>query len=352
MTVKQFPCNNCGAAFEYTPGTEHLSCPYCGSENHIPQSEQDIVEQDFHTTLAQLAASHTVERSATVTCQSCHAEFTLAPNTRADECPFCSSAVVSEPGEHEQLPATALIPFKLSARQARERFQLWLQGLWFAPNKVKRYARAEDGFSGIYLPFWTFDSRTSSGYRGQRGDHYYVQTRGSDGKARRERRTRWRSASGTVGRAFDDVLIVASESLPKTSVEALEPWPLAELTAYQQDYLSGFRAETYQIDLEQGFSQARAKMDQRIRSDVRRDIGGDQQRIEHISTQHDAVTFKHVLLPIYLAAFRYQDKIYRFMINGCTGEVQGERPYSWVKIGLAATASVVVLGVLVYLLNR
>jgi len=352
MTIKQFPCNNCGAAFEYTPGTAHQTCPYCGSENDIPQSEQDITEQDFHTTLAQLAASHTIERSATVTCQSCDAEFTLAPNTRADECPFCGSSVISEPGEHEQLPVTALIPFKLSARQARERFQLWLQGLWFAPDKVKRYARAEDGFSGIYLPYWTFDSRTVSVYRGQRGDDYYVETTGSDGKTRREKRTRWRSVSGTVSRGFDDVLVVASESLPKSYVERLEPWPLAELTPYQQDYLSGFRAETYQIGLEQGFAHARKKMEQIIRSDVRRDIGGDQQRIQNLSTQYDAITFKHILLPVYLAAFRYKDKIYQFVINGCSGEVQGERPYSWIKIGLAVAGSLVIVGLLIYFLNR
>ena len=352
MSVKQFPCESCGAAVEYMPGTEHLSCPYCGSENAIPQSEQDIVEQDFHTTLAQLAASHKVERSATVRCESCDAEFTLAPNTRADACPFCGSAVISEPGEHEQLPPAALLPFKLTARDARSQFASWLQKLWFAPNKVKRYARADDGFSGIYLPYWTFDSRTVSVYRGQRGDDYYIQTRGVDGKTKREKRTRWTSVSGTVGRVFDDVLVVASESLPKTYVEQLAPWELDQLTPYQQDYLSGFRAETYQIGLEKGYQQARSEMDQQIRRDVQRDIGGDQQRIQNISTQYDNITFKHILLPVYMAVYRYKNTIYRFVINGRSGEVQGERPYSWVKIGCAALSAAVLIGALVYFLEQ
>ena len=352
MSVKQFPCKSCGAAFEYTPGTTHLTCPYCGSENAIPQSEQEIAEQDFHATLAQLASTHTVERSATVTCQSCDAEFTLAPNTRADECPFCGSAVISEPGEHEQLPPVALLPFKLNARDARKQFANWLQKLWFAPDKVKQYARADDGFSGIYLPYWTFDSRTVSVYRGQRGDDYYVQTRGPDGKTRREKRTRWHTVSGTVGRVFDDVLVVASESLPKTYVERLEPWDLGELTPYSQEYLSGFRAETYQIGLEQGYQHARSQMEALIRQDVKRDIGGDKQRIQNISTQYDNITFKHILLPVYMAAYRYRDKVYRFVINGRTGEVQGERPYSWVKIGLAALFAAALIGGLVYILNQ
>jgi hypothetical protein len=72
-----------------------------------------------------------------------------------------------------------------------------------------------------------------------------------------------------------------------------------------------------------------------IENDVRRDIGGDQQRIDRLDTQVGKLTFKHVLLPVWLAAFRYGGKSYRFVVNGRTGAVQGERPYSRAKIALA-----------------
>jgi hypothetical protein len=45
-------------------------------------------------------------------------------------------------------------------------------------------------------------------------------------------------------------------------------------------------------------------------------------------------------------------------VNACTGEIQGERPYSWVKItlavlaGVAAVASVAACASLVGLLGR
>ena len=79
-------------------------------------------------------------------------------------------------------------------------------------------------------------------------------------------------------------------------------------------------------------------MDEGIRRLVRRDIGGDEQRITSVNTQHDNVTFKHILLPIWISAYRYKDRVYRFLINSRTGEVQGERPWSWVKIVLLVMA--------------
>ena len=81
-----------------------------------------------------------------------------------------------------------------------------------------------------------------------------------------------------------------------------------------------------------------------IEGDVRRDIGGDEQQISGIDTRHSDETFKHILLPIWTAAYKYNGKSYRFVVNGQTGEVQGERPYSWWKIGFAVLAVVVVAG--------
>ena len=68
---------------------------------------------------------------------------------------------------------------------------------------------------------------------------------------------------------------------------------------------------------------------------IRADIGGDQQRINETDTQYSDITFKHILLPFWIAGFRFHNKIYQFIVNGRTGEVQGDRPYSWIKIAFA-----------------
>jgi hypothetical protein len=81
-----------------------------------------------------------------------------------------------------------------------------------------------------------------------------------------------------------------------------------------------------------------------IRSDVRRDIGGDQQRVDDVETDWSAETFKHVLLPVWTAAYKFRGKSFRFVVNGQTGTVRGERPWSWVKIAFAVLAVAVLAG--------
>ena len=146
------------------------------------------------------------------------------------------------------------------------------------------------------------------------------------------RRTRWYSASGTVARWFDDLLIAASKSVSPERLATLEPWDVVELKPYQPAYLAGHKAQRYQLELGDGFEQAKAIMAPEIESDTRQDIGGDEQRVHQIATAYSGITFKHLLLPVWISAYRFQTKVYQVLVNARTGEVQGERPYSLLKI--------------------
>ena len=141
---------------------------------------------------------------------------------------------------------------------------------------------------------------------------------------------------------FDDILVLASRSLPPKQADALEPWDLKNLVPYGDEYLSGFLAESYTVSLEEGFRKAQGIMETAIRAAACRDIGGDHQRIHSVRTWYQNITFKHILLPIWISAYRFKEKVYRFLVNGRSGEVQGERPWSWVKILLAVLGGLVV----------
>ncbi len=140
-----------------------------------------------------------------------------------------------------------------------------------------------------------------------------------------------------MARWFDDVLVLASRSLPKRYTDALQPWDLSTLEPYRPEYLAGFRAEGYTVELPDGYDEARTHMDRVILRDVKFDIGGDRQRVHSVNTAVSDVTFKHVLLPVWLAAYKYRGKTYRFVVNGQSGKVQGgERPpWSAWKIAIA-----------------
>ena len=163
---------------------------------------------------------------------------------------------------------------------------------------------------------------------------------------------RWRRVRGRVARFFDDVLVLASRSLPKRYTDALQPWDLSALTPYQPEFLAGFRAEAYTVALEEGHAEARAQMARVIERDVRFDIGGDRQRIHDIRTDVSDVTFKHILLPVWLAAYKYRGKSYRFVVNGQTGRVQGERPWSAIKIAVAVVLGLLLAGAAGFVLSQ
>jgi hypothetical protein len=290
-----------------------------------------------------------------VQCQSCGAKVAFTPPEVARQCDFCGVQIVAEPKSADPtLAPEGILPFCITQQQANGSLREWLQSRWFAPNALKTFAQTE-AIRGVYLPFWTYDTNTTSFYNGERGDHYYTTEtyyeRDSKGnqvaRTRQVRHTRWSPASGTVTRWFDDILVPATVSMPQNRLEALEPWDLTELKPYDPAFLSGFKAQHYQVDLAKGFERVRQVCSGVIRADVSNDIGGDEQRIHNVATHYSGVTFKHLLLPVYAGAYRFNRKPFQIMINGRTGEIHGERPYSIWKITLFVTAILFVLMILV-----
>ncbi len=357
----RFPCTECGSDLRFAPGTDMLVCDHCGATNHLPSDARrgQIEELDFNAALSAALPKAEVEETRFSKCENCGAEIEFSEEVHATECAFCASPLVTGTGTHRRIKPAAVLPFAKEEREARAAMTRWLGRLWFAPGGLQDYARKGRAMQGIYVPFWTYDADTKSKYRGQRGTIYY-ETRNVrvevDGKmqTRQEQvqKIRWTSKSGRVARFFDDILVLAATSLPKDYTDALQPWDLEALEPYRPEYLAGFRAEAYTVALEDGYREARAYMDRMIDRDVRFDIGGDRQQVDHVDTTVSDVTFKHILLPVWLAAYKYRGKTYRFVVNGRSGTVKGERPWSWVKITFAVILGAIIAGIIGYFLAQ
>jgi DNA-directed RNA polymerase subunit RPC12/RpoP len=352
----RFPCDACGADLRFSPGEADLRCDHCGNVQaidglgHLGRHDTDIAEQDYQAAIKGIDTAE-MEVTRVLNCPNCAAQVEFTPDLHARECPFCATPIVTDTGEHRHIKPEALLPFHLAEEDARRAMTNWLGRLWFAPGGLKEYARKGRRMQGIYVPYWTYDALTQSAYFGHRGTVYYVtNTVMRNGKRQqvRQQKVRWTPKSGRVARAFDDVLVLASQSLPKPYTDALAPWDLSELVPYTPEVLAGFRAEAYTVELDAGFTEARAYMDRVIQRDVRFDIGGDRQRVDRVETQVSDVTFKHVLLPVWLAAYKYRGKTYRFVVNGRTGAVKGERPWSGWKIFLAILLALIVAAAVGY----
>jgi len=358
--IRTFPCTGCGAKLVFAPGTTTLKCEHCGTVNQFAENDARIEELDFETYLHALEGKQETHEPQLVKCEKCGAEQNLPENVFASECAFCGAPVVSKGYASRLVKPKALIAFQVDRRHAQDAFRKWVRGLWLAPGELKRYAESDAAMQGTYLPFWTYDCRTSSDYDGQRGEYYYtnerVTTRNAQGQevteVRRVQHTNWTPVEGHVDRFHDDILVPGSDTLAPSLRGATMKWDLAKLVPYQPEYVSGYHAEAYRVGLKDGYPIAKQAIDANVYTAVCRDIGGDTQRVTNIATRYSDIKFKHVLLPVWMSAYRFRNKTYRFLVNGQTGEVAGESPVSWQRATLLIIAILVVVVIALVLSSR
>ena len=364
--VRAFPCKSCGAKLSFSPGSKTLKCPYCAAANDIPDTDDTVEELSLEDWLKKLESEHETHEQEHVKCKNCGGEQTLPANLFASACTFCGTPITSQSYAQRLIKPKSLVPFKVTKLQAQDKWRAWIRGLWLAPGALKKYAQSDGGIKGVYVPYWTFDAQTYTRYAGQRGDDHSesYNTTNDKGESVTETRTRtdWTNVSGNVSFFHDDVLVPGSNSFAVTDTgravetrralrqaggtallnvvgavtsqfaDGLRSWNTEELVPYQEEYITGFQAEAYQVDLKTAFVAAKKSIDGKVEQLVCADIGGDHQRITLLNTQYSHLTFKHILLPMWVSAYLYGGKTYKFAVNGQTGEVQGESPKSGWKI--------------------
>lgn len=347
-------CPQCGGTMSFNPVHDNLKCEYCQYEKEIETEDFKLQEYSFEDALTKGYRTWNEDDIKTFQCKNCGAEIIVSPENQAQFCNYCGSSHIIQMQNEDTIPPHYLIPFKVDGKSAASGFKNWIKKKWFAPRDLKTTLK-NDKLMGTYIPHWTYDSETKSFYTAQRGDHYYVtRMRVVNGKSQpyQERHTRWTPVRGNYQHFFDDVLIKASNKVDERLLKKIQPFDFSLLTPYKPEYLSGFYAERYSIGLETGWSDGKVEIDHRLQGFITNKIGGDTVRYLDVKTDYDAITYKHILLPVWLSSFTYKDKVYQFMINGQTGEVQGEYPKSIVKIALVSIAVLSLVGLYVaYVMN-
>ena len=240
-------CVNCGAELRYSPGTTELKCEYCSYTQEIEPHENEFQELELQQYLSEVGAQSHSEQITMLHCKNCGANQHVEENYKSLHCVYCSMPLVVEDAYKDDwiLPG-AVLPFQIDQKKAHQIFKKWVNGLWWAPNKLKKASLDPQYTKGLYAPFWTFDAQLFAQYTGQRGEYYYVTKTVGSGKNRRtvqERRTRWYPASGSVSGFVDDTLIKASEQKSGVIPKKIARWDLKKLQTFQTSYLAGFVTE-------------------------------------------------------------------------------------------------------------
>jgi LSD1 subclass zinc finger protein len=342
--ARKFPCEGCGADLHWEPGATALRCPWCGTVKQVTPPSGRIDEKPVDAALrAPRDLGWGAERKV-IACKRCGAHTTFDAHVAASSCAFCgTSAVVEAPAAQNIARPEGLLPFRITRESALQSFRAWLHKLWLRPSDLKRSARM-NSIQGAYIPFWTFDAATHSRWQAEAGYFYYVTVNN-----RREQRVRWEPASGVLERFFDDVAVPASRGIDASIARRIEPFPTAELTPYDPQYLSGFLAEENAIDLPEALEGAKERMRDAVAAACAQQVPGDTHRNLQVQTQFSGLAYKNCLLPIWIAAYDYKGTPYRYLVNGVTGKCDGTAPWSWVKITFLVLTILTVALILMYL---
>ena len=341
-------CPSCGAHMHYDPETGMLKCDYCGEKRAFEDPNPPKVLETPLEDATERKSLKWGEEAKSVICKSCGAESIYDGLKVSDLCPYCGSNLVVEADAPEAMPPNGVCGFRITVKDAAERFKKWIKRKFFAPNIVRRTAQPES-FTGVYLPFWTFDADSASKYTAR----YGIDRTETDSDGKSHTRTDWYKTSGEYSYFFDDLLVPGSERYDNSIISQIEPFDTANSVPYRPEYIAGFLAERYSVGIDDawvnGQSKARGILESRIRDKILKENNADRVSDLKFESLFSNVKFKYIMLPVWLSSFRYKEKIYNFMVNGQTGKVGGKSPVAAWKVILATILGIAVLALLLYL---
>lgn len=339
-TPQGSPCPHCSAPVEPTDAF----CPSCGSP------------------LAPTAApGATLEKKLGFRCEHCGAEIRCDPGSRTTTCPFCAAPYVVEfdPAATGRQDPEFVIGFAVTPDRAEQIYRQWLAaGGLFRPSNLIQQVQAES-LRGVYLPFWSFSMKADSRWWAEVGEYWYRTETYTETdaqgrtvtKTRQVRETEWWPLEGGHHAFYSFYLVSGSKGLPQQVSQWIEPFELLALKRYSPRFLAGWMSEEYSVAREAARALSEAEFQRREHASVAAFLPGDTYRAVRVETHFSNVNSDLILLPIYLRSYRYRGKLYRTLINGQTGKVNGEKPVSLVKIALFVVAIVMAGLIVVALVN-
>jgi len=351
IRTENFICPNCGATMKWNITKQQFECTACRVPGEIKTTYDKVIEHAFEGYFEREKGTVSFEEEICVICSTCGAEVAFDKNETATICSMCGSSHVAVSDQKNGVPPDGIIPFKIDKYQAQENFRKWIKKQWFAPNALKK-SYQEGRLNGIYVPFWTYDAHAVGRYHGK-GGHVRVE-KGRDGKTRTH--TTWHSVSGTVANSYDDIQVCATDKNVQIVIGNALPYNTSTGSKpYSNAYLSGFGAEKYAIKADDGFEEAKNIIERNLTAMAEREIlgrGYDKASVHGIDVTYENVKYKHVLLPAWFSSFSYNGKNYLYIINGETGKVAGQRPYSAIKIIVFILAIIAVIALFIMLTSE
>jgi DNA-directed RNA polymerase subunit RPC12/RpoP len=329
MDIKKYKCPNCGKTVKIDSSAQNMKCPHCDAEleiNALADYQKEVESQakdrfDWKTESGGTWEEIDLGDLSAGSCPSCGAEFIGDKNAIAMLCPCCGSAQIAQKRVPKMLKPDYCVPFKLEKKSAVEALKQFCDGKRLLPDSFKKEDRVEN-IQGMYTPFWLFDAKAQARVRykaakvNSYSDESYDYTK-----------TDYYSVVRDGSLNFEKFPVDGSDKVDEAYMDAVEPFDYAQMPNFQSEYLAGYSAQKYNVDVEAGKKEA----NERIRNSIEKEFAASVTGYSTVEVESSAVNIEsgkvsYALLPVWILNTKYKDENYPFVMNAQTGKFTGKLP--------------------------
>ncbi len=330
-----YKCPSCAAPLEFDGRAEMMTCGNCGNSfepetvaavNQIERetSRPNEMNWEMHD---QPVTQEDRSQTQSYQCSSCGAELYMEETTVATACAFCGSPSVIPTQFTEDTRPSRIIPFKIEKDQAEAMFRDYFKGRKLLPNLFLKSTNRIEEIRKLYVPYWVFSGKADARMS-------YKATTVSTHRSGNYRVTTTRHflvhRAGTLD--FDNLPVDASSKLDNKITESLEPFKPNQAITFEPHTLSGAQANRADVDKNESQTRANERVsvstDAAFRSTVRgyASVIPQDRNIRIKDGMSDSV-----LYPIWIITTVKNGTTYTFAINGQTGDITSDIPWSKAK---------------------
>ncbi len=309
MTDQLEKCSICNALLD----EEDLFCANCGTEAPHQRREQGATQLTTHN----------------FSCTGCGASMSYSATAQTLKCPFCGSTKLDKQQDTKELAPQSVIPFQIERPQAIQIMRNWLGSSWWRPGDLAQSAVVTN-MTQVLVPYWVFQADTFT--------YWTADTSQTPFGARGD----WAPLTGSHRGKYSGVLVGASSALTPQETHAICPFDLSSGVPPDQTDLESMTTEPFRVQRKYARPQARRGLENLETEACHKYVPGRARNVQ-VNMRLENLQSQPVLLPVWIMAYQYNQQVYRFLVNGQTGQSTGNAPHSWRKVLLVVGIAVAVL---------
>ena len=339
QTAKLKKCVSCGADLVFDGKTNTLYCEHCDGRYSVP--DVPFREKKFFN--PKQLDDEVIQKETLVTrCLNCGANVTINSTSMSHICPFCSSSKITTNTKLDYLP-DAILPFTIGKEEVSIIFKKWVKKRKMAPKSFKRVDSTNE-LKPIYAPCWLFDTKSRTDYSGYLAYNRTETYKDSEGRTQTRTVTDYKYVSGCRDDVFTNLTVHAGESMSKGFFNKIEPFNLANIKVFSEEYLAGYYTNQYSLNLKNSWQMTESNVRSMIIDKIISYHGADGYRSLDLDLHFDYTKYAYAFLPVWVGSYIYENKNYNVYINGSTGEIAGKSPISKFKVFMIILSVLLLVG--------